>query len=159
MPQLFLDCDGVLADFDGYAEQVFGLPPRDYEDKVGVDRFWADTSSHEDFYFKLPVLEDGRRLYEAVKHLNPIIATGKPSHDGGAWAIEQKHRWGAKNFPGVEMIVSLSKDKCLHMKAPGDVIVDDRTKYMKYWIDAGGIFIVHRSLEETLGRLKVLGLL
>ncbi len=158
-PQLFLDCDGVLADFDGYAEQIFGLPPRGYEDKVGIDRFWADTRSHEDFYYKLPVLEDGRRLYEAVKHVEPIILTGRPSYDGGEWAIEQKHRWAAKYFPGVPIIVSLSKEKCKHMRNAGDVLVDDRTKYRRYWSAAGGVFVLHRRTEVTIPVLRGLGVL
>lgn len=40
MVQLFLDCDGVLADFDTYAEDYFGMPPREYERIMGSSRFW-----------------------------------------------------------------------------------------------------------------------
>jgi hypothetical protein len=159
MRQLFLDCDGVLADFDGYAEKVFGLPPRDYEDKMGTDRFWADTRSHHDFYYNLPVLPDGVKLYEAVKHLKPIILTGRPSHDGGRWAIEQKQRWAATHFPGVEIIVCLSKEKCQHMKRFGDILVDDRLKYRRYWTEAGGVFVHHRSSDETINLLRELEVL
>ena len=54
--QLLLDCDGVLADFDTYAESIFGLPPRKAEDTLGTPRFWADLQSHPDFYYKLPLI-------------------------------------------------------------------------------------------------------
>ncbi len=159
MPQLFLDCDGVLADFDRYAERVFGLSPHDHEATVGAGRFWADLQKHPDFFYKLPVLQDGRALYEAVKHLRPVILTGRPSHAGGLWAVEQKQRWAAKHFPGVEIIVCLSRNKCHHMRAAGDVLVDDRAKYRPFWTDAGGVFVLHRNASTTLQELKTIGVL
>jgi hypothetical protein len=90
--QLFLDCDGVLADFDIYAEKIFGLPPRNAEGVLGATRFWADLQSHDGFYEKLPLMPDARELFEAVEHLNPIILTGLPQGD---WAEPQKRLWGA----------------------------------------------------------------
>ena len=30
-PRIFLDCDGVLADFDGHGVNLFGCPPREAE--------------------------------------------------------------------------------------------------------------------------------
>ena len=43
MPQLFLGCDGVLADFDGYATELLGVPPRQYEARHGPKRFWSGS--------------------------------------------------------------------------------------------------------------------
>lgn len=39
MAQLFLDCDGVLADFDKRAEQIFGMTGREFEDTYGSKEF------------------------------------------------------------------------------------------------------------------------
>jgi hypothetical protein len=150
--QLFLDCDGVLADFDSYAEKIFGLPPRKAEELHGKKRFWADLQSHPDFYFNLPLMPGARELYEAVKHLNPIILTGLPLGD---WAEPQKRRWAEKYFPGVRVICCASVDKRLHMK-PGDVLVDDWPKYRHLWEEAGGVFILHRSVEESIDGLSQL---
>lgn len=144
--QLFLDNDGVLADFDTYAEQVFGLPSRQAETILGTERFWADLKSHPDFYRKLPLMPDALLLYEAVKHWDPIILTGCPA---GGWAEEQKLGWRDEKFPGVRMITCMSKDKRLHMK-PGDVLVDDWPKYRTLWEEAGGIFILYKDLTQAL---------
>lgn len=153
--QLFLDCDGVLASFDEYALEIFGLPPRAAEKKLGTPRFWADLQSHEGFYEKLPLMPDARELFEAVEHLNPIILTGCPQ---GEWAEPQKRAWGKKHFPHTTMICCMSKDKRNHM-LPGDVLVDDWPKYRELWEEAGGIFILHTSAKDSIAKLKELGVL
>lgn len=157
MPQLFLDCDGVLADFDAYFIGLFGVHPTLVEELHGAKRLWHDLELHGDYYFKLPLMRDAMLLYDAVKHLNPVILTGRPA--SGEWAIDQKHRWAAKYFPNLQIIVCLSKDKCHHMTEEGDVLVDDRTKYAPYWKDAGGIFVHHTGALTTIEKLKRMGVL
>lgn len=153
MRQLFLDADGVLADFDQGAQAVFGCHPRKYEDEHGTPKFWSTLHAHPDFYETLPVMHDARELYEAVAHLNPIILTGCPM---GGWAQEQKIKWRNKNFPGVPMITTLSKDKRSHAKS-GDILIDDYLKYQHLWVEMGGIFIHHTSAKTSLEELwKVL---
>lgn len=154
-PQLFLDCDGVLADFDTAAEQVFGMPSRQAEQRLGPKQFWRKLRNHDDFYASLPLLPDARKLFEAVKHLNPIILTGCPL---GGWAEGQKHRWAASHFPATRMITCMAREKRLHMK-PGDVLVDDFLKYKALWEDAGGIFIHHTSADKTIVEFHRIGLL
>jgi hypothetical protein len=153
--KLFLDCDGVLADFDKAAEKLFGMPSRQAEQKLGPKRFWGKLRSHADFYGTLPLLPDARKLFDSVAHLNPIILTGCPL---GGWAEEQKHRWAAVHFPGTRMITCMAREKRMHM-SPGDVLVDDYLKYKALWEDAGGIFIHHTSADNTIAELRRIGLL
>jgi hypothetical protein len=148
--QLYLDCDGVLADFHAGAVAALGMHPKAYEKRHGVGRFWAKLAKAEDFYFSLPLMPGAMDLFEAVRHLDPIILTGLPI---GNWAADQKVRWAAKHFPGTRIITTMARDKRNHAKE-GDVLVDDMLKHAHLWEDAGGIFIHHKSVEETLGRLK-----
>lgn len=150
MRQLFLDCDGVMADFDSYFETSFGHPSRNFEEKHGANKFWENLQNHDDFYNRLPLMPDAMELFNAVKHLNPTILTGLPNGD---WAEPQKRTWGARHFPQTTMICCLSKNKRDHMK-PGDVLVDDWLRYRDLWVDAGGIFIHHTSAEKTLILLR-----
>lgn len=147
--QLYLDCDGVLADFEKGATAVLGMSPRAFEKRHGLGRFWAKLARAPDFYFGLPLLPDAMRLFETVKHLDPIILTGLPQ---GNWAAEQKVRW-AKYFPGTRIITTLARDKRDHAQ-PGDVLVDDQLRHAHLWEEAGGIFLHHRNADETLTRLK-----
>lgn len=151
--RLFLDCDGVLADFDSYAGMIFGMHPRAAEKEIGTPEFWSRLQNHDGgFYRNLPVMHDALELYQAVKHLDPVILTGLPLGD---WAEPQKREWGAQHFPGVKMICCMSKDKRAHMK-PGDVLVDDFLRYKDLWEEAGGVFIHHTSARASLEELREL---
>lgn len=148
--QLWIDCDGVLADFYRGSEAIFGCHPRKYEDEHGTEKFWKTLHEHPGFYENLPVMADAYLLYEATKHLNPIILTGCPL---GGWAQAQKLAWRDKNFKGVPMITTLSKDKRSHAK-PGDVLVDYFLKYRHLWEEMGGVFIHHTSAKESIKALS-----
>ena len=147
--QLYLDCDGVLADFDKGATAVLGKHPRAFEKAHGLGRFWAKLASAPDFYFSLPLMPDAMELYEAVKHLDPTILTGLPR---GNWAADQKVRWAAKHFPGVRIITTMARDKRDHAK-DGDVLVDDQLRHRHLWEEVGGVFVHHKNAAETLRAL------
>jgi hypothetical protein len=147
--QLFLDCDGVLADFDKGATAILGMPPKAFEKRHGLGRFWAKLASAPDFYFSLPLLPGATELSDAVKHLDPIILTGLPQ---GNWAADQKVRWAAQHFPGTRIITTMARNKRNHGK-PGDVLVDDMLKHAALWEEMGGVFIHHKDVDETLARL------
>ena len=146
---LFLDCDGVLADFDAGARKVLGMSVPAFEARHGKREFWRRLARAKDFYATLPEMPDARELFDAVKHLKPTILTGLPL---GNWAAPQKVRWAAEHFPGVPIITCMARDKYRHMK-PGDVLVDDREDHRGKWEDAGGVFIHHRSARESLAVL------
>ena len=147
--QLYLDCDGVLADFGKGATALLGLHPDSYERKHGPGRFWQKLASAPDFYFGLPLMPDAMALFEAVKHLRPIILTGLPR---GNWAADQKVRWAAQYFPGTKIITTMARDKRDHAKE-GDVLVDDQERHRHLWEEVGGIFIHHRNARQSLAEL------
>jgi 5'(3')-deoxyribonucleotidase len=149
MRQLYLDCDGVLADFDKGATALLGMKPKAFEHRHGLGRFWQKLATAPDFYFSLPLMADAMRLFDAVKHFDPIILTGLPR---GNWAADQKMRWAAQHFPGVRMITCMARDKRNHAK-DGDVLVDDNDKFRHLWEAAGGIFVHHKNAEESLEQL------
>lgn len=147
--QLYLDCDGVLADFDRGAEEVLGVPPPLFQERHGRGAFWARLAQAPDFFYRLPLMPGATELFHAVRHLHPILLTGLPRGD---WAASQKVRWAAHHFPGTKIITCLAADKRDHCSG-GDVLVDDTLKYRHLWEDAGGIFVHHRSVEATLQEL------
>ena len=155
MNQIFLDCDGVLADFDSAAVELFGgQHPRKAREHHGEEEFWRRIRGAGEFYRDLPLLPDARELYGAVKHLHPIILTGCPV---GGWAERQKRAWVAEHFPGVKIITCRAKEKFMHMRHRGDVLVDDYLRFKELWERAGGIFVQHTSAKESIRKLAALG--
>ena len=148
--QIYLDCDGVLADFDSVAEAILGAPSHVFEERHGAEPFWKRLAGADRFFENLPLLPDAMQLYAAVKAKGPIILTGMPH---GKWADPQKRAWARRHFPGVPVITTLAALKREHCH-PGDVLVDDRDQHRKLWEDAGGLFIHHRSAQASIAELK-----
>jgi hypothetical protein len=151
--RIFLDCDGVLADFDKAATAVLGMPPGLFEKRFGLQRFWSRIAAAPGFFETLELMPDARMLYEAVRAFDPAILTGLPR---GSWAEPQKRRWAARHFPEVPVITTtaaLKREFC----HPGDALVDDRDKYRHLWEGVGGIFIHHTSAAASIAALQAHG--
>ncbi|HKC02389.1 MAG TPA: hypothetical protein VKC17_03700 [Sphingomicrobium sp.] len=148
-PRLFLDADGVLADFDHGARRLLGSSPKEYIAKHGRGPFWKKLARAPNFFGALPEMPDARILFDAVKHLKPTILTGLPE---GNWPAPQKIEWAAEHFPGVPIVTCLARDKHKHMH-PGDVLVDDREKHRPAYEAHGVVFIHHENAEDSLRRL------
>jgi hypothetical protein len=149
MPNLFLDCDGVLADFDAGAVRLLGMRPREFEARHGKREFWRRLATAKGFYANLPLMPDATELFEGVKHLSPTILTGLPL---GKWAAPQKVQWAAEHFPGTPIITCMARDKYRYMQ-PGDVLVDDSPTHVAAWENAGGTFILHQTARASLQSL------
>ena len=147
--RLFLDADGVLADFDQGTRALLGMRPKEFIAKQGQGTFWKRLANAKDFYGSLPEMPDARLLFDAVKHLKPTILTGLPL---GEWAAPQKVKWAAEHFPGVPIITCRARDKHKHMK-PGDVLVDDREKHRAAYEDAGVVFVHHKNTADSVRQL------
>lgn len=155
MSQIYLDCDGVLADFEAGALAVLGMKAQDFQGLHGKGAFWKKLANTKDFYAGLMLLPDALELVKAVEHLDPIILTGVPV---GQWAGPQKEAWGKQHFPHLRLITTTARDKSKYCE-PGDVLVDDREQYAADWEAAGGHFILHTSARESLAQLRKLGLI
>jgi hypothetical protein len=151
--QLYLDCDGVLADFDRGATELLGMSPRAYEKRHGLGAFWRELARHPDFYGTLPLMADARQLFEAVRHLNPVILTGLPR---GQWAAPQKLRWAAEHFPDTRILTVMAVDKRNHARQ-GDILVDDQLRHAHLWEEVGGLFVHHKDAASTIAKLAELG--
>jgi hypothetical protein len=153
--QLYLDMDGVLADFDKRAFAILGMHPHTFEQTFGSEAFWRELQSTPDFYNSFDPMPDMDYLIDAVDHLDPVVLTGLPR---GGWAEAQKRAWLARRLPRYEMIACRSKDKCLYCQ-PGDILIDDRVEARKAWENAGGIFVLHLSAKDTIRELKDLSVI
>lgn len=151
--RIYLDCDGVLADFEKGAEALLGLPSHVFEKRHGAGAFWSRLAKADGFFEHLDLMPDALELYDGVKAQSPIILTGMPR---GKWAEPQKRAWARRHFPGVPVITTLAALKREHCR-PGDVLVDDRDQHRRAWEAEGGLFIRHTSAEASIAALRAAG--
>lgn len=154
MPQLFLDLDGVLADFEAGAHDLLKMPAKQYQERYGPGAFWKKLATAPDFYGTLPPLPDAHELVNGVVHLDPIILTGLPI---GKWAEPQKRAWVQRHFPGLQVITTQARNKYTYC-SPDDVLVDDQERYADAWENAGGVFILHTDARSSLAAIRKSGL-
>lgn len=148
--KIFCDMDGVLADFDEGYFQAFGVRA----DKAADNVDWEKVRRRKNFYRDLPPMVDAFELWDYIERFKPPIITGVPH--SVPEAPDNKRAWVAANLgEHVKVICCKSKDKALHAR-PGDVLIDDWTKYQHVWEAMGGIFVHHTSARETIRHLEII---
>lgn len=151
---LFVDLDGVLADFEHGFFLVTGMTTRLYTQRHGTPAFWRVIRTNRDFFRNLRPMPDGPDLWRAIRHLGPTILTGTHPGTGEQGYPQQKRDWCARYLGDtVPVITCMSADKPLHMGVPGAMLIDDRDKNCLEWSDAGGRAIQHVSALGTLQKL------
>ena len=146
---IYLDMDGVFADFDSHYEFHFGVRPT--RDNVN----WSHVNSVPDFYRTLPLMIGARDLFRYVDEVGEGCAflTGVPA--SLSVSANQKIEWGATHFPETEVICCPARDKWKHGQ-PGDILIDDYLKYRLEWTSMGGVFIHHTDVLSTIVKLQEL---
>jgi len=147
---IFLDMDGVLADFDSHHEGMLGRRPSREADDVD----WTQVRAVDDFYLNIPPMADMDELWRFVSPYEPAVLTGVPNYNTVPDAAANKRAWIRKHIgPHVTVICCRSKDKCLYAK-PGDILIDDWEKHRDLWLLAGGRWITHTSAADTIKKLR-----
>jgi hypothetical protein len=151
LTKIFVDMDGVLADFDSGYEQRFGVRPSKADDNVD----WGLVRNAEGFYRDLPPMPDFDELWAGLAPYAPTILTGVPK--SVAEAPANKRAWVDRVIGTSQpMIACMSKDKSLHIEAHGDILIDDWDKYRSVWLGRGGRWITHTSAATSLAALRAI---
>jgi hypothetical protein len=156
MTTLYLDMDGVVADFDEYAYRTLGLPPSGgiySEDK------WQILAENKRIYRDLKKTTYADKLVDECKDLtltkefDLCFLTAVPKANDIKWAFYDKVIWAQTYYPNIPVMFGpYSKDKWHHCQ-PGDILIDDRSSNIDEWRAAGGIAIHHIGFDATLYEL------
>lgn len=154
--RLFIDLDGVLADFDGGYRAAFGieLPPRD-SDFDRDDLMWSKIHATDGFFRNLPMLPGAGQLWNFASRQGAYILTGCP--EKRPEVAVQKKQW-VRYYLGnnAAVITCRARDKSLYCRK-GDVLVDDWPKYQARWELAGGTWVTHKDAVQSIEKLRELG--
>lgn len=149
--RLYLDLDGVMADFDTHHQANFGwVPSHDLTDEQ-----WQAIHDQPSFFLDMPMCEGAHGLFQALWDYRPIILTACPKTNYQHVA-RQKRQW-VKNHLGSAITVLPvigGHNKPMFMHAKGDILIDDYGKNCRAWEAEGGRAIKHVTAAQTLKELK-----
>jgi 5'-nucleotidase len=154
---LYIDQDGVLADFDAAIKLHLGGSC----EEVGDDRIAAEVPKIKDFWINIPPKQDFMRLWEFVQPFNPCILTASANWDRDR-CVESKPIWLMKHLPNLipENIRVVRRSEKAHYALryanQPNVLVDDFTVNTSEWARAGGVPVLHLSASQSVRELKKL---
>lgn len=153
-PTLYLDMDGVLADFDAGAEAAIGTTNTyKWEWIHGTPAFWAKLNQDPEFFFNLPPMPDAMLLFGSVRHLDPVVLTALPKKNATDVA-DQKRRWVDKYLgDDIRVVTCLTSEKPDYCSLY-DILIDDRNINAAAWVERGGRYVLHTDARSTVAELK-----
>jgi len=153
--KIYLDMDGVIVDFDKRFESMFGMPPREFENNFGKDKFWEKIDAKGvGFWRGMDWMPGGQQLYNRVaKHDHALLSSPSRSKTSKIG----KHMWRKDNTPNTKLILAQSFNK-KNYADKSNILIDDRADNIQQWKDAGGIGILYQSAEQVMKELDKLGL-
>lgn len=159
---LYLDLDGVFADFDEAARRVIGTDNTyKWEWINGSKAFWDKLNSVPHFFATFPAMPDAYVLWDALENVeHKTMLTAVPKDDATRAEVDaDKRGWVRTNLsPDVSVITCLTSEKPFYCY-PGDILVDDRKVNQEAWEARGGTFVHHIDAELTIARLRALNVI
>ena len=161
-PVVYLDMDGVLADFFGGVEKMYGVQhwkeltsdkTKDLKTEV-INRITGT-----DFFATLPKFDNADELISMVKEFtggNFSINTS-PLRGDHENSTKYKKLWISNNIQQPdEIIVTGRKESYAKNKASGtpNILIDDRPVNIQRWQGAGGYGILYQANRDSLDKVK-----
>jgi 5'(3')-deoxyribonucleotidase len=113
------------------------------------------------FYADLGLIEGGKELVKLAHQLTGVKPKVLSSPMNNKHSKVEKLKWVEQHFGGMFDDVILRTDKDAVVNSERDILIDDRTKYVKLFQDAGGSAILFKDavsagedLKELVSQLK-----
>ncbi len=155
---VYVDMDGVLADFDRGFYEISGVS----SDNVSDEELWAKISAYgkAKFFSGLPWMPGGKEMWNFIEQnfltVKILSACGK-SDKIDRQTTQGKTHWLLHNLPSLrssDIILVDNKHRKRHYSKPGDIIIDDTPVVIQEWVKKGGIGVLHKTAQDTIGQLK-----
>ena len=162
--KIYLDMDGVLADFDKRFEDLAGMPPRKFEDTYGKNEFWdfIDEKNKLKFWVGIPVMDGAKKLVNFASKYDYELLTAPSAKKQSRIGKILWVRNHTKDLFGTTPFINFKRAKEKHEVKPSltksDILVDDRDDTIQRWNAAGGTGILYTSANQVINDLKKLGL-
>ena len=157
--EIYVDMDGVLADFFGEWKKLVGKDWREL-DKDEIEPALKKIRDEDKFWLNIPLTSNAKNLLGIIKQVKGDykILSSPLANDPNS--EPHKREWIEKNldfFPPTEVIIT--KDKAKYATNPDgtpNILIDDYGVNIAAWESAGGIGFKHKDhkFERTAKKLK-----
>lgn len=160
-PHLFLDMDGVQADFftqwaqwhnqkfgQSHVERYKDIGSKEQREQSIIELSAEGPEFIEQFFATLPPLPGGKKLVAWLRaNKIPFTVLSAPLRGMHEPSIAGKRTWLDQHNPGSSGSAIFTGDKARLAQRGGrpNVLVDDYKKYVSAWNEAGGIGILYRD--------------
>lgn len=158
VPEVYIDMDGVLADFFGEWSKIAGVS--NYRDIDNPEEKIHLIKQHPKFWISLPPLSNAGKLLGFVKKNFGRYKICSSPLAGDPNSEPQKREWVKKHlsfFPPDEVILTHNKAAyATQADGTANILIDDYGKNIAAWSAAGGIAVKHKNhkLDRTIKELE-----
>ena len=161
---IYLDMDGVVADFDKRFKDLSGMLPQEYVDKNGLNAFWdlIDEKHKVAFWRGIELMPGAQKLVKYIEQ-HPFEMLTAPSIKKqsiigkGLWVNDK-----IGTLYSTKPKVTYRSAKQKHTVKPNltkfDILIDDKGSTIDNWNAAGGTGIFYQNADQVINDLKKLGL-
>ena len=161
-PTVYLDMDGVLADFFGGVEKMYGVEhwKQLTNDKTkDLKKEVIDRITGTDFFATLPKFSTADALIDMVKKFTggTFSINTSPLRGDHENSAKYKKVWISNNIEQPrEVVVTGRKESYAKDKASGtpNILIDDRPVNIQKWQAAGGYGILYQANRDPLSKVQ-----
>ncbi len=154
-PEVYLDMDGVIADFFAEYAKLAGVESGDYRSipPAKVDPT-LDKMIGTDFFFRLPKFPSADALIDMiVKTFGYYHICSSPLRGDHAGSEKWKKAWIKKHLKIQPKEIIITPNKAKHAVQPDgtpNILIDDRGSNISAWEAKGGVGIKYQADEDGL---------
>jgi len=156
--EIYVDMDGVLADFFGEWSKLMGV--NNWKEIKDIPNALAKIRATDDFWLNLPVLPEAKQLLSLIKQVKGEynICTSPLADDPNS--EPHKRKWIEKNlafFPPKNIHITHNKPQyATNSNGTPNILIDDFGKNINAWEAAGGIGFKYKDhkFERTAKAIK-----
>lgn len=162
---LYLDLDGVFADFDGNLLNYGIVNDKSFyhKDKSTHTPEQASLRGRVElamrspgFWEELPLCPGAYELWDYCQQYKPVILTALPNlKDWDDEVKAEKQRWINKYFGFMTPVIYCYRSEKVNQIRNGlkDILLDDSIQNITEWVETGGFGILHTSSENSIKKI------
>jgi len=153
---IYLDMDGVIADFVKRYKEIFNMEPRQAEKQARFNHFFEQFIKTQQFATldKMPGTDMGINYLRKLNVPTQILSSTarQETYDD---ISKQKMIWLHTHGISFNPIFVPGKDLKYKYANPNSIIIDDTESVIDDWKKAGGIGILHKDWPTTISILQM----